>query len=139
MALERTLSILKPDIVKRQLIGTILARFETAKLKIVGLKMVQLSQEQAEGFYAEHQGKAFFQPLVEFMISSPVVVAVLEGENAVNAYRELIGKTDPTQATVGTIRHDYALNGRENSVHGSDSVESAQREIAYFFGENELV
>lgn len=139
MALERTLSILKPDIVKRQLIGTILARFETAKLKIVGLKMVQLSQEQAEGFYAEHQGKAFFQPLVEFMISSPVVVAVLEGENAVNAYRELIGKTDPTQAAVGTIRHDYALNGRENSVHGSDSVESAQREIAYFFGENELV
>ncbi|AWX15927.1 nucleoside-diphosphate kinase [Mergibacter septicus] len=138
MALERTLSILKPDIVQRQLIGTILARFETAKFRIVGLKMVHLTQEQAEGFYAEHQDKPFFPQLVEFMTSSPVVVVVLERENAILAYRELIGKTDPTEAAVGTIRHDYALNGRQNSVHGSDSQASAEREIAYFFSQNEL-
>lgn len=138
MAVERTLSLIKPDAVKRHLIGTILSRFEQAGFNVVGAKMIQLTQKQAEGFYAEHEGKAFFADLVAYMISAPVVALVLEKENAVKDYRELIGATNPEQAAEGTIRREFALNGRHNSVHGSDSIESAKREIAYFFVENEL-
>ena len=129
---ERTFSIIKPDAVKRNLIGAILGRFESQGFRVVALKMVQLTKEQAEGFYAEHQGKPFFEPLVEYMLS------VLEKENAVKDYRTLIGATNPAEAAEGTIRKDFALNQRENSVHGSDSVESAKREIAYFFVDSEI-
>ncbi|GJH41989.1 nucleoside-diphosphate kinase [Pasteurella canis] len=138
MAVERTLSLIKPDAVQRNLIGTILMRFEQAGFRIVGAKMLRLTQEQAEGFYSEHQNKEFFSDLVDYMMSAPVVALVLEKENAVKDYRTLIGATNPQQAAVGTIRRDFALNGRHNSVHGSDSLESAKREIAYFFVETEL-
>ena len=138
MSLQRTLSIIKPDAVKRHLIGAILARFEQRGFNIAAAKMVQLSREQAEGFYAEHQGKPFFKPLVEYMISAPVFVSVLEKENAVQDYRTLMGTTNPETAAEGTIRRDFALNQRENSVHGSDSPESAAREIAYFFAAEEI-
>ncbi|OOF82566.1 nucleoside-diphosphate kinase [Rodentibacter ratti] len=135
---EKTLSIIKPDAVKRHLIGAILARFEQNGFKIVATKMVHLTRAQAEGFYAEHQGKAFFESLVDYMMSSPVVVSVLEKENAVKDYRTLIGATNPENAEEGTIRKDFALSQRENSVHGSDSIESANREIAYFFADSEI-
>ena len=135
---ERTFSIIKPDAVKRNLIGAILGRFESQGFRVVALKMVQLTKEQAEGFYAEHQGKPFFEPLVEYMISGPMVVSVLEKENAVKDYRTFIGATNPAEAAEGTIRKDFALSQRENSVHGSDSVESAKREIAYFFVDSEI-
>ena len=135
---ERTLSIIKPDAVKRDLIGAILARFEQNGFKIAAIKMVRLTREQAEGFYAEHQGKAFFEQLVDYMMSAPIVVSVLEKENAVQDYRALIGSTNPENAAEGTIRKDFALNQRENSVHGSDSKESAAREIAYFFVDSEI-
>ncbi|OOF86120.1 nucleoside-diphosphate kinase [Rodentibacter ratti] len=135
---ERTLSIIKPDAVIRRLIGAILARFEQNGFKIVATKMVHFTREQAEGFYAEHQGKAFFEPLVDYMMSSPVVVSVLEKENAVKNYRTLIGATNPENAEEGTIRKEFALSQRENSVHGSDSIESANREIAYFFADSEI-
>ncbi|VTM24795.1 Nucleoside diphosphate kinase [Stutzerimonas stutzeri] len=135
---ERTLSIIKPDAVKRDLIGAILARFEQNGFKIAAIKMVRLTREQAEGFYAEHQGKAFFEQLVDYMMSAPIVVSVLEKENAVQDYRALIGSTNPENAAEGTIRKDFALNQRENSVHGSDSMESAAREIAYFFVDSEI-
>ncbi|WP_278650407.1 nucleoside-diphosphate kinase [Rodentibacter pneumotropicus] len=135
---ERTLSIIKPDAVRRNLIGAILARFEQNEFKIVAAKMVYLTREQAEGFYAEHQGKAFFELLVDYMMSAPVVVSVLEKENAVKNYRTLIGATNPENAAEGTIRKDFALSQRENSVHGSDSIESANREIAYFFADSEI-
>ena len=138
MSLQRTLSIIKPDAVKRHLIGAILARFEQQGFNIAAAKMVQLSREQAEGFHAEHQGKPFFEPLVEYMTSAPVFVSVLEKENAVQDYRTLIGTTNPETAAEGTIRRDFALNQRENSVHGSDSPESAAREIAYFFAAEEI-
>ena len=138
MSLQRTLSIIKPDAVKRHLIGAILARFEQQGFNIAAAKMVQLSREQAEGFYAEHQGKPFFEPLVEYMTSTPVFVSVLEKENAVQDYRTLMGTTNPETAAEGTIRRDFALNQRENSVHGSDSPESAAREIAYFFASEEI-
>ncbi len=138
MSLQRTLSIIKPDAVKRHLIGAILARFEQQGFNIAAAKMVQLNREQAEGFYAEHQGKPFFEPLVEYMISAPVFVSVLEKENAVQDYRTLMGTTNPETAAEGTIRRDFALNQRENSVHGSDSPESAAREIAYFFATEEI-
>ncbi len=138
MSLQRTLSIIKPDAVKRHLIGAILARFEQQGFNIAAAKMVQLSREQAEGFYAEHQGKLFFEPLVEYMTSAPVFVSVLEKENAVQNYRTLMGTTNPETAAEGTIRRDFALNQRENSVHGSDSPESAAREIAYFFAAEEI-
>ena len=138
MSLQRTLSIIKPDAVKRHLIGAILARFEQQGFNIAAAKMVQLSKEQAEGFYAEHQGKPFFEPLVEYMTSAPVFVSVLEKENAVQDYRTLIGTTNPETAAEGTIRRDFALSQRENSVHGSDSPESAAREIAYFFAAEEI-
>ena len=135
---ERTFSIIKPDAVKRNLIGAILGRFESQGFRVVALKMVQLTKEQAEGFYAEHQGKPFFEPLVEYMLSGPMVVSVLEKENAVKDYRIFIGSTNPAEAAEGTIRKDFALSQRENSVHGSDSVESAKREIAYFFVDSEI-
>lgn len=135
---ERTLSIIKPDAVKRDLIGAILARFEQNGFKIAAIKMLRLTREQAEGFYAEHQGKAFFEQLVDYMMSAPIVVSVLEKENAVQDYRALIGSTNPENAAEGTIRKDFALNQRENSVHGSDSTESAVREIAYFFVDSEI-
>ena len=138
MSLQRTLSIIKPDAVKRHLIGAILARFEQQGFNIAAAKMVQLSREQAEGFYAEHQGKPFFEPLVEYMTSAPVFVSVLEKENAVQDYRTLMGTTNPETAAEGTIRRDFALNQRENSVHGSDSPESAAREVAYFFASEEI-
>ena len=138
MSLQRTLPIIKPDAVKRHLIGAILARFEQQGFNIAAAKMVQLSREQAEGFYAEHQGKPFFEPLVEYMTSAPVFVSVLEKENAVQDYRTLMGTTNPETAAEGTIRRDFALSQRENSVHGSDSPESAAREIAYFFAAEEI-
>ena len=138
MPLERTLSIIKPDAVGKHLIGAILQRFDNAHFTIVAAKMMQLTREQAEGFYAEHKGREFYEPLVEFMTSGPIMVQVLQGENVIPAYRELIGKTDPTQAAAGTIRADYADSTRYNAVHGSDSPESASREIAYFFTDHEI-
>ena len=138
MMTERTFSIIKPDAVKRNLIGAILTRFEKNGFKIIASKMVRLTRDQAEGFYAEHQGKEFFAPLVEYMMSSPIVVSVLEKENAVKDYRTLIGTTNPETAEEGTIRKDFALSQRENSVHGSDSIENANREIAYFFTDCEI-
>ena len=138
MSLQRTLSIIKPDAVRRNLIGAILARLEQQGFSIVAAKMVRLSKEQAEGFYAEHQGKSFFEPLVAYMTSAPVLVSVLEKENAVQDYRTLMGATNPEAAAEGTIRRDFALSQRENSVHGSDSLESAVREIAYFFVSEEV-
>lgn len=138
MTLERTLSIIKPDAVKRNLIGAILTRFEEQGFNVLAMKMLRLTQKQAEGFYAEHQGKEFFTDLVEYMMSAPIVALVLEKENAVKDYRTLIGSTDPQTAVEGTIRRDFALSKRHNSVHGSDSQESAKREIAYFFVDNEI-
>jgi nucleoside-diphosphate kinase len=138
MTIEKTFSIVKPDAVKRNLIGAIYQRFENAGLKIVASKMVHLDATKAKGFYAEHEDKPFFNELVEFMTSGPVMVQVLEGEDAIYSYRELMGKTDPKNAACGTIRSDFALSMRYNSVHGSDSPESAAREIAYFFTEDEI-
>jgi nucleoside-diphosphate kinase len=133
MAVERTLSIIKPDAVGKNVIGEIYTRFEKAGLKVVAARMMHLSQAQAEGFYAEHKARPFFKALVDFMISGPVVVSVLEGENAVLAHRDLMGATDPKKADKGTIRADFAASIDENAVHGSDSTASAAREIAYFF------
>ncbi|WP_386687033.1 MULTISPECIES: nucleoside-diphosphate kinase [unclassified Lonepinella] len=138
MGLERTLSIIKPDAVERNLIGKILSRFEDAGFQVVATKMLHLTQPQAEGFYAEHQGKPFFAGLVEYMISAPVVVSVLEKQNAIQDYRTLIGATNPEMQAEGTIRRDFAESKTRNSVHGSDSPESAAREIAYFFVESEI-
>lgn len=138
MTIERTFSIVKPDAVKRDLIGAIYQRFENAGLKIVAAKMVHMNAEKAQGFYAEHEEKPFFDDLVAFMTSGPVMVQVLEGENAIFRYRELMGKTNPEEAACGTIRSDFALSLRHNSVHGSDSTESAAREIAYFFADDEI-
>ncbi|CAH0538824.1 nucleoside-diphosphate kinase [Vibrio marisflavi] len=138
MALERTFSIIKPDAVERNLIGEIYHRFEQAGLQIVAAKMVHLNDEQASGFYAEHEGKEFFPALKEFMTSGPCMVQVLEGENAISRYRELMGKTNPEEAACGTLRADYAISMRYNSVHGSDSPESAAREIEFFFPPSEV-
>ncbi|RXJ73133.1 nucleoside-diphosphate kinase [Veronia nyctiphanis] len=138
MTLERTFSIVKPDAVERNLIGAIYHRVESAGMRIVAAKMLRLTKEQAEGFYAEHQGKPFFEKLVNFMMSGPIMVQVLEGENAIARYRELMGKTNPEEAACGTLRADYAVNYTFNSVHGSDSPESAAREISYFFAAEEL-
>ncbi|EGQ7761107.1 nucleoside-diphosphate kinase [Vibrio sp. Vb5032] len=138
MALERTFSIIKPDAVERNLIGEIYNRIEKAGLRIIAAKMVHLTEDQASGFYAEHEGKEFFPPLKEFMTSGPIMVQVLEGENAIARYRELMGKTNPKDAACGTLRADYALSMRHNSVHGSDSPESAAREIEFFFPESEV-
>lgn len=138
MSIERTLSILKPNVVKKNQIGAIYSRFESAKFTIVAAKMLHLTREQAEGFYAEHEGKPFFAELVDFMISGPIVVQVLEADNAIVRYRDLMGATNPANALAGTLRADYADSMGENAVHGSDSPASAAREIAYFFTEDEL-
>ena len=138
MAVERTLSIIKPDAVAKNVIGEIFSRFEQAGLKIVATKMLTLSEEEAGGFYAEHEGKPFYSALVAFMTSGSVVVSVLEGENAVALNRELMGATNPKEAASGTIRADFAEAIDENAVHGSDSVVSAEREVAYFFEESSL-
>jgi nucleoside-diphosphate kinase len=137
MAIERTLSIVKPDAVAKNVVGEIFSRFEKAGLRIVAVKMLHLSREQAEGFYAEHRARPFFPALVEFMTSGPVTVQVLEGEGAVTKNRELMGATNPKEAAKGTIRADFADSIDANAVHGSDSVESARREIAYFFSATE--
>ncbi len=138
MAVETTFSIIKPDAVKRNLIGTIYQRFEQAGLKIVASKMLLLDQERAAGFYAEHLGRPFYEPLIGFMTSGPIMVQVLEGENAIAKNREIMGKTNFEEAEPGTIRADFATSVRENCVHGSDSPESAQREISFFFSDDEI-
>jgi len=134
MAVERTLSIIKPDAVAKNVIGKIASRFETNGLKIVKMQMKQLSEAEAQGFYAEHSERPFFGDLVAFMTSGPVVVQVLEGEGAVNKNRDLMGATNPQDAAEGTIRRDFAESIDANAVHGSDSTTSAAREIEYFFG-----
>lgn len=138
MATERTLSIIKPDAVGANHIGDIYSRFEKAGLKIIAAKMLQLDDEKAGGFYAEHKERPFYQDLVAFMTSGPVLVSVLEGENAVLSHRDIMGATNPKDAKEGTIRHDFANSIDENAVHGSDSAQSAEREIAYFFGNDEI-
>lgn len=138
MATERTLSIIKPDAVAKNVIGEIYARFEKAGLQVVAAKMLHLSQEQAEGFYAEHKERSFFGDLVGFMTSGPVMVQVLEGDGAIAKNRELMGATNPKEAAAGTIRADFAQSIDANAVHGSDSAASAEREVAYFFGNDEI-
>ena len=133
MAVERTLSIIKPDAVKKNVIGQLLARFEAAGLKIVAARMTHLSRREAEGFYAVHREQPFFRDLVEFMTSGPVLLQVLEGENAIAKNRELMGATNPKHAAKGTIRADYANSIDANAVHGSDGLETARVEVAYFF------
>ena len=136
--MEQTLSIIKPDATTRNITGQINAMIENAGLKIVAQKMVKLSKEQAQKFYAEHQGKGFFENLVTFMSSAPIIVQVLEGENAISSYRKIMGATNPSVAEEGTIRKTFALSIDKNSVHGSDSPESAAREIAFFFTSIEI-
>jgi nucleoside-diphosphate kinase len=138
MAIERTISIIKPDAVAKNVIGDIYSRFEKADLKVVAARMLHLTQEQAEGFYAEHKERPFFGALVSFMTFGPVMVQVLEGEGAVLKNRDLMGATNPADAEAGTIRADFAQSIDENAVHGSDSTESAAREIAFFFTEDQL-
>jgi nucleoside-diphosphate kinase len=138
MTTQRTLSIIKPDATRRNLTGAINQRFEEAGLRIVAQKRVNLSRAAAEGFYAEHAERPFFGELVDFMISEPVVLQVLEGENAILKNREIMGETNPANAAEGTIRKDFALSIGENSVHGSDSEESAAREVSYFFAGTEI-
>lgn len=135
---EHTLSIIKPDAVKKNIIGEIIRRLEARGLKVIGSKMIHLSREQAEAFYAEHKGREFYEPLIDFMTESPSIVQVLQGENAIALNREIMGVTDPTQAAAGTIRADFAESTRLNCVHGSDSPESAKREIAFFFNSSEI-
>ncbi len=139
MTLERTFSIIKPDATKRNLTGKIIAKFEDAGLRIVASKRIHMTKEQAEGFYGVHKERPFFGELVEFMISEPVVVQVLEGENAVAKNREVMGATNPAEAEEGTIRKEFALSIGENSVHGSDAPETAAEEIKFFFTEDEIV
>jgi nucleoside-diphosphate kinase len=138
MAVERTLSIIKPDAVAKNVIGQIYSRFEQAGLKIVAARMEHMTQAEAEGFYAVHSARPFFKDLVSFMISGPVIIQVLEGENAVAKHRDIMGATDPKKAEKGTIRADFADSIDENAVHGSDSAENAAIEIAYFFRITEL-
>jgi len=133
MAVERTLSIIKPDAVAKNVVGQIIARFEGAGLKLVAARMLRLSREDAEGFYAVHRARPFFKDLVDFMISGPVVVQVLEGESAIQKNRDLMGATDPKKAAKGTIRADFAQSIDANAVHGSDAADTAGVEIAYFF------
>ncbi len=139
MALERTLSIIKPDATRRNLTGKINARFEDAGLRIIAQKRLHLTKEQAEGFYYVHKERAFFNDLVTFMTSGPIVVQVLEGEDAIQKNRDLMGATNPANADEGTIRKDFAENVEANSVHGSDAPETAAEEIAYYFSQLELV
>jgi len=136
--MERTLSIIKPDAVAKNVVGQILARFETAGLRIAATKKIQLSRADAEAFYAVHKERPFFNDLVEFMVSGPVIVTVLEGENAVAKNRELMGATDPKEAEAGTIRADFADSIDANAVHGSDSLENAEIEINFFFAQREI-
>jgi nucleoside-diphosphate kinase len=139
MAIERTLSIIKPDAVAKNVIGQIYTRFENAGLKIVASRMVHLSRADAEKFYAVHAARPFFKDLVDFMISGPVVVQVLDGDNAIARYREVMGATDPAKAAAGTIRKVHAKSIGENSVHGSDAPDTAAKEIAQFFAGNDIV
>lgn len=139
MALERTFSIIKPDATRRNLTGKVIAKFEDAGLRVVASKRIHMTRDQAEGFYAVHKERPFFGELVDFMISEPVVVQVLEGENAIAKNREVMGATNPADADAGTIRKEFALSIGENSVHGSDAPETAAEEIKYFFTEAELV
>ena len=136
--MENTLSIIKPDAVSKNVLGKILDRFESSGLKIIAIKMLYLDKDMAEGFYSEHKGKPFFDKLINFMTSGPVVVQVLSGENAIKTNRELMGNTNPEEAASGTIRSDFAESIDANAVHGSDSSESAEREISYFFTESEI-
>ena len=138
MTLERTLSIIKPDAIAKNVIGQILSRFEAANLKIIALKMLHLSQERAEAFYAVHKDRPFFNDLVKFMISGPVLVQVLEGDNAILKNRDIMGATNPRDAAKDTIRRDFADSIDANAVHGSDSSDTAKAEIAFFFTEQEL-
>ena len=139
MAIEQTLSIIKPDAVSKNVIGRIITRFEENGLHLVAAKLIHLTDELASGFYAEHDGKPFFNDLKNFMISGPVFVQVLEGDNAVQKNRELMGATNPQEAEEGTIRADFAKSIDANAVHGSDSVDSAKREIEYFFKSKEIL
>ena len=138
MAVERTLSIIKPDAVAKNVIGQIYARFEKAGLKIIAARMAHLSRQDAEGFYAVHRGRPFFNDLVEFMISGPVMIQVLEGDSAILKNRDLMGATDPKKAAPGTIRADFAQSIDANAVHGSDAPETAQVEIGYFFPSHQV-
>jgi nucleoside-diphosphate kinase len=138
MAVERTLSIIKPDAVAKNVIGEIYARFEKSGLKVIAAKMAHLSRNDAEGFYAVHKGRPFFKDLVEFMISGPVMIQVLEGESAIVKNRDLMGATDPKKAAKGTIRADFAQSIDANAVHGSDAPETAAHEIAYFFPQHQV-
>ena len=138
MSIERTLSIIKPDAVAKNVIGEIYTRFEKAGLKIVAAKMLQLDDESAGGFYAEHKERPFYKYLIEFMTSGPVMVTVLEGEDAVMMNRDLMGATNPADAEAGTIRADFAVSIDANAVHGSDSITSAAREVDYFFSDQEV-
>ncbi len=138
MAIQHTFSIIKPDAVALDAIGKINQRFEDAGLKIIAMKMTHLTREQAAGFYAEHKGKVFFENLVEYVTSGPIVIQVLSGENAITINRDLMGATNPQQAEPGTIRADFAESIEANAVHGSDSPDSARREIAYFFAADEI-
>ena len=139
MATERTFSIIKPDATKRNLTGKIIDRFEEAGLRVVASKRIHMTREQAEGFYAVHKERPFFKDLCDFMISGPVVVQVLEGENAIAKNREVMGATNPKEAAPGTIRADFAESIEANSVHGSDAPETAAQEIKFFFGDDEIV
>ena len=139
MALEHTLSIIKPDGVRRNLVGKIISRFEENNLRIVATKMIHMTISESEGFYAVHCERPFFSELTQFMSSGPVVVSILEGENAVSHHREIMGATNPAEAVEGSIRRDYAESLGENTVHGSDSLENANVEIAYFFSQTEIV
>ena len=136
---EKTLSIIKPDAVSKNIIGKIISRFEDNGLEIIAAKLIRLSDDEASGFYAEHQGKPFFNALKDFMTSGPVFIQVLQGENAISRNRELMGDTDPAKAEVGSIRSDFASSIDANAVHGSDSAESAKREIEYFFSSEEIL
>ena len=138
MALERTLSIIKPDAVAKNVIGEIYSRFEKAGLKVIAAKMKHLSRREAEGFYAVHRDRPFFGPLVDFMISGPVMIQALEGEGAIAKNRDLMGATDPKKAAAGTIRADFAQSIDANAVHGSDAPETARTEIAYFFPQSQV-
>jgi len=139
MAIERTLSLIKPDGLEKGVVGKLITRFEERGLKPVAVKLVQLAQTQAEGFYAVHRARPFFGSLVQFMTRGPILAMVLEGENAVQKNREIMGATDPAKAAAGTIRKDFATDVEQNTVHGSDSAENAAVEIAYFFSQLELL
>ena len=138
MGVERTFSIIKPDAVAKNVIGDIVSRFEKAGLRVIASRMARLTQDEAAGFYAEHEGKPFYDSLVEYMTSGPVIVQVLEGEGAIALNRELMGATNPQEAAAGTIRADFAESIDANAVHGSDSPESAAREVSYFFTDDQI-